>query len=139
MAVLADRVDLDIGSIKDYMVYTAKVGELVSHYTWASVLLCNQEYRRRQAAVHFHWDEHSQHLSTVILKEKSMTPGQTPPKQCTATSLGLHRRGKEICLQHNTGKCSYGGKCNFEYVCTVCLQAHPQCDLRMLQTPAKQD
>ena len=84
MAMLVDREDLHMGNIKDYMV---KVGELASCYTWASVLLYNQEYRCRQAVARFHWGADSQHMSTIMLKAKSTTPGQTTlPKQHTATA-----------------------------------------------------
>ena len=59
----------------------------------------------------------SQYLSTVLLKEKSATPGQTAlPKQRTAAGRRLGPGGKEVCLQFNAGKCSYGGKCRFEHV-----------------------
>ena len=41
MATLVDRGDpyQHMANIKDYMAYTAKVGELAFRYTWASVLL----------------------------------------------------------------------------------------------------
>ena len=47
-AALYDSDDLDHGAAKDYMAYPAKIGELASRYTWASVLAYDQEYRRRQ-------------------------------------------------------------------------------------------
>ena len=50
MATLVDRADLHGANIKDYMTYTAKVGELASHYIWASVLLYDQEYRWRRVS-----------------------------------------------------------------------------------------
>ena len=43
---LYDSDDLDHGAAKDYVAYTAKIGELASRYTWASVLAYDQEYRR---------------------------------------------------------------------------------------------
>ena len=75
MATLVNREDLHVGNIKDYMTYMVKVGELASCYTWASVLLYDQEYGCRQAAVHFCSGADSQHLSTIMLKAKSTTPG----------------------------------------------------------------
>ena len=39
MAALYDSGDLDYGAAKDYMAYTAKIGELASRYTWASPVL----------------------------------------------------------------------------------------------------
>ena len=84
MAALYDSDDLDHGAAKDYMAYTAKIGELVSRYTWASVLAYDQEYRRQQAAARFRWGSDSQHLCTVLLKEKAATP------------TGIKQRGGQI-------------------------------------------
>ena len=53
MAALYNSGDLDHITTKDYMAYTVKIGELASRYTWASVLVYDQEYWRRQAAVRF--------------------------------------------------------------------------------------
>ena len=140
MATLVDRGHLNRTNIKDYMAYTAKVGELAACYTWASMLLYDQEYRCLQAAACFHCGVDSQHLSAVLLKEKSATPGQTAlPKQRTTTGQWLGPGDKEVCLQFNAGKCLHSGKCNFEHEHTVCLQAHPQCDHHTSQTTTKQD
>ena len=43
MAALYDSDDMDHGAAKHYMAYTAKIGELASRYTWASVLAYDQE------------------------------------------------------------------------------------------------
>ncbi len=138
MAALYDSGDLDHGAAKDYMAYTAKIGELASRYTWASVLAYDQEYRRRQAAARFRWGSDSQHLCTVLLKEKAATP--TGIKQRGGqTGRRVGPGGKEVCIQYNHGKCSYGPRCNFEHVCLLCLQAHPQSDHRQQQATAKQE
>ena len=84
---------------------------MASRYTWASVR------PGIQVSARFRWGVDSQHLSTVLLKEKSATPGQTAlPKQRTAAGRRLGPGGKEVCLQFNAGKCSYGGTCHFEHV-----------------------
>ena len=119
MAALYDSGDLDHGASKDYNAYTAKIGELTSRYTWASVLAYDQEYRRRQAAARFRWGSDSQHPCTVLLKEKAATP--TGIKQRGGlTDRRVGPGGKEVCMQYNHGKCSYGPRCNFEHVCLLC-------------------
>ena len=96
------------------------------------------EYRRRQAAARFRWGSDSQHLCTVLLKEKAATP--TGIKQRGGqTGRRVGPGGKEVCIQYNHGKCSYGPRCNFEHVCLLCLQAHPQSDHRQQQATAKQE
>ena len=138
MAALYDSGDLDHGAAKDYMAYTAKIGELASRYTWASVLAYDQEYRRRQAAARFRCGSDSQHLCTVLLKEKAATP--TGIKQRGGqTGRRVGPGGREVCIQYNHGKCSYGPRCNFEHMCLLCLQAHPQSDHRQQQATTKQE
>ena len=97
IAALYDSGYLDHGAAKDYMAYTAKIGELASRYTWASVLAYDQEYRRRQAVARFRWGSDSQHLCTVLLKEKAATPtgikqrgGQTGLRVGTRRQRSVH-------------------------------------------------
>ena len=138
MAALYDSGDLGHGAAKDYMAYTAKIGELASRYTWASVLAYDQEYRCRQAAARFRWGSDSQHLCTVLLKEKAATPAGISQRG-GQTGRRVGPGGKEVCIQYNHGKCSYGPRCNFEHVCLLCLQVHPQSDHRQPQATAKEE
>ena len=96
VAALYDSDDLVHGTAKDYMAYTAMIGELASRNIWASVLAYDQEYRRRQAAARFRWGSDSQHLCTVLPKEKAATP--TGIKQ---TDRRVGPGGKEVCIQYN--------------------------------------
>ena len=97
MAALYDSDDLVHGTAKDYMAYTAKIVELASRYTWASVLAYDQEDRRRQAAARFRWGT----MCTVLLKEKAATPtGIKPRGRQTGRRVGPG--GKEACIQYST-------------------------------------
>ena len=139
MAALYDSDDLVHGTAKDNMAYTAKIGELASRYIWASVLEYDQEYRRRQAAARFRCGSDSQHLCTVLLKEKAATPTGIKPRG-GQTGRRVGPGGKEVCIQYNHGynTTKYGSRC-FEHVCLLCLQAHPQSDHRQQQATAKQE
>ena len=95
-AALYDSDDLDHGAAKDYMAYTTKIVELSSRYTWALVLAYDQEYRRRQAAARFRWGSDSQHLCTVLLKEKAATPTGTKPRGGQA-GRRVGPGGKQVC------------------------------------------
>ena len=106
MAALYDSDDLDHGAAKDYMAYTAKIGELASRYTWASVLAYDQEYRRRQAA-------DSQHLCTVLLKEKAATPTGIKPRG-GQTAAELDPAAKKCAYNTTTESVLMGPRCNFE-------------------------
>ena len=50
MAALYNCGNLDHITAKDYMAYTVKIGELALRYTWASVLVHDQEYWCQQVA-----------------------------------------------------------------------------------------
>ena len=105
--------------VHDYLVYTTKVGELATRFTWASVLLFDDDYRRRQAELDFRWGSDAPHLSMVVLKERpvnSKKPGEfKQPKAANAKSTSSH------CGYFNQGKeCPYGVDCKFPHVCAIC-------------------
>ena len=140
MAALQEKGKLPgTEELKDYMSYTAKIGELACRYTWASVLAYDNEYRTQQTANSFRWGCDTQHLATVTLREKlqGTTGGR---RQGDNSGMGTNRQdntgrrtgpgGKEICLLYNRGRCSYGPRCNFEHVCLLCAKGHAQVDHR---------
>ena len=134
MAALIDGGHLDLSSVKDYLAYTVKVGELACRYTWQSVLVYDTEYRTNQAAMRYRWGTDAPHLSMVALKEKQPQPlDKKRSGPAIDNTSGLQRRrgpsGREICLQFNSARgCSFGSKCNLEHLCLVCLGSHPKCD-----------
>lgn len=104
----------------DYLAYTAKVGELAGRYSWVSVLHYDNEYRLQQAAGGFRWGADSQHLATTLLREKQISTDKATTKGQRGATKKKGPGGKEICLQYNAGKCTFGAKCNFEHVCLTC-------------------
>ena len=127
MAKLLQSKSLSGSAVLDYLSYTAKVGELACRFTWASTLQYDNEYRLQQAAVGFRWGADSQHLATTLLREKPIekttTKGQGQRGGAgNNTSKKKGPGGREICLQYNAGKCTFGPKCNFEHVCLKCLK-----------------
>ena len=77
----------------------------------------------------FRWGLDSQYLRTMLLKEKVATPMCIKPHGGQA-GRRVGPSGKEVYVQFNHEKCSYGPRCNFEHVCLLCLQAHPHSDHR---------
>lgn len=126
MARLLDEGRLNGTGIKDYLSYTAKVGELACRFTWTSVLVYDNEYRQQQAAASFRWGSDSQHLSTTLLKEKPVTVATKTSRHTDNRDKKKGPGGKDICLQYNNGKCSFGARCNYEHVCLVCSKPHAQ-------------
>ena len=65
--------------VKQYLTYTEMIGELACRFTWTSVLLFDEEYRQRQAAVGFPWGTEAPHLSTVLLRDRQHGTEAPPP------------------------------------------------------------
>ena len=67
----------------DYLSHTSKMGELATRYTWSSVILLHDEYRRQQAAYRFHWGSDTPQLGL----------SSRPRRQVfSSTSLGYNHK-----------------------------------------------
>jgi hypothetical protein len=123
LARLMGDKDFDVGA---YVKYTEMVGELAARFTWASVMIFDDEYRQRQAREKFPWGRDAPHLSTITLRDR---PPQQQQQQGKKGQGGGNRRavgpsGKEVCIQFNRGQCSFGDKCHYEHVCSICSKDH---------------
>ena len=123
--------------VEQYLTYMEMIGELACRFTWTSVLLFDEEYRQRQAAVGFPWGTEAPYLSTVLLRDRQQgAASSTQQHRPHGQGQGGHRArplgatGREICLQFNTrGVCAFGNKCNFEHTCLTCgRDDHPSWD-----------
>ena len=108
-----EDVDFDAAS---YLRYTQMIGELAVRFTWASVVIFDDEYRQRQARTGFDLGTEALHLSTVLLRERPTAA--TAEKKKTVPQKG--RASGTVCIQFNRGHCNYGAQCNFEHTCMVC-------------------
>jgi hypothetical protein len=116
--------DTDVNA---YLAYTEMVGELAARYTWASVMVFDDEYRQRQARLGFQWGTEAPHLSTVVLRERQqqqpMTQHQHKAGRRPPRTVGPP--GRELCRQFNSGACGYGSSCQFQHACHTCGGDHP--------------
>ena len=53
--------------LKDYLVYSVKINQLASKFSWQKVLKYDGEYRLAQAKYSFPWSYDSHHMHTVLL------------------------------------------------------------------------
>ena len=85
--------------LDDYLAYTVKIGELATRFTWALVLLYDDDYRRRQAEMDFCWGSDAPHLSMVILKERpsSQKPGGGRPDYARQHQKPSFTSGRSRC------------------------------------------
>jgi hypothetical protein len=112
--------------VRAYLQYTEMVGELATRYSWVSVLLFDDEYRKRQATFKSKWGADAPHLSTVTLRERPQPPPKAKPGNPTR-----HQGppGREVCRQFNKGSCTYGALCKFDHACATCgSRDHPSRD-----------
>jgi hypothetical protein len=86
------------------------VGELATRFTWASVMIFDDEYRQRQAREKFPWGRDAPHLSTITLRDRHPQQQQQQGKkgQGGANRGAVGPSGKEFCIQFNRGQCSFG-------------------------------
>ena len=78
--------------VEQYLTYTEMIGELACRFTWTSVLLFDEEYRQRQAAVGFPWGTEAPHLSTVLLRDRQQgAAGSTQQRRPYSQGSGGHR------------------------------------------------
>jgi hypothetical protein len=105
-------------TVLDYLSHTAKMGELATRYTWASVITLDDEYRRRQAEFNFRWGADTPHMSTLVLRERD----RGKPKRPTAP---IKPKTMPTCNLFNYGKtCHYGRECRYQHVCAICGEGH---------------
>ena len=71
------------------------IGELACRFTWTSVLLFDEEYRQRQAAVGFPWGTEAPHLSTVLLRDRQQGTEPPPPPHLSTVLLRDRQQGTE--------------------------------------------
>jgi len=55
---------------QDYLAYVVKISGLIEDYTWQTVILYDNEYRKLQHHHQFPWGSDSQHLHTRFLKKR---------------------------------------------------------------------
>lgn len=122
---------MEMCGIHDYLSYTAKIGELATRFTWASVLHYDDEYRRNQSIMGFRWGSDSQHLTTVLLREREINskPQNRRSQNNQRVNKDAQSNEPQSCGYYNYGKnCPYGDKCIFPHTCAVCGKNHKKID-----------
>ena len=126
--ILQKLMEDDDFDVMAYLRYTAMIGELATRFTWASVLLFDDEYRKRQAENKFVWGTDAPHLSTVLLRERPPQPKAGKQGGNQAARPQATGGPGATCRQFNRGACTYGATCKYEHVCSVCGGLHASKD-----------
>ena len=77
------------------------MGELATRYTWSSVILLDDEYRRQQAAHGFRWGSDTPHMSMLVLREREKQKHRHPEDQ------PIKPQESPVCHMYNSGKNLY--------------------------------
>lgn len=132
--LIKDDVD-KLSTTLDYLSYTAKMGEYATRYTWSSVIIFDDEYRRRQAQFGFRWGSDSPHSSMLLLRERERLP---KPKYGVKPKVNSGNSG--TCNNYNNGReCIFGAKCRFRHECEICGSDHPSIKHKKEDEPRKEE
>lgn len=128
--ILAEFIEegMDTNGTLDYLSYTTKIGELGSRFTWVSVVNFDDEYRRNQSQMGYRWGSDSQHLSTVLLREREHKNNGNKTNY-SATNRKESNAETQYCGYYNFGRdCPYGNKCIYQHACNQCGKNHRKID-----------
>ena len=127
--------------LKDYLVYSVKINQLASKFSWQKVLKYDEEYRLAQAKYSFPWSYDSHHMHTVLLSGSPVSSnsprpmGQNVEYSRSVSTLDLATKtsnGQTICKNFNRFRGCGLDKCDFAHVCNcrfsgrACLLPHHQ-------------
>jgi hypothetical protein len=110
-----------------YLLYTLKVSELANVYTWRSVVLYDQAYRRAQAQEGFRWGCDRPHLDRMYLRHKNESNSTTHPQKSSQPSHRTPGSSGQICRNYQRNACGYGATCIHRHICSLpsCGGNHP--------------
>ena len=116
--------------ILDYLEYTADIGDYAQVCDIPSVMLYDQEYRKKQARKGAKWGTADIHLSTFYLQKKrgrhdASPTSVTPTPRAVKPPRQVDRRGVEICRSYNAWGCNRD-QCRYSHVCSLCKDPHPK-------------
>ena len=113
----------------DYLEYTADVGDYAQVCDIGTVMLYDNEYRKKQSRKDRKWGEDDIHLSTFYLqrRRKLDAPAASTSSQSRTNKAPkqFDRRGVEICKSYNGWGC-HRDTCRFSHVCSICKEGHPK-------------
>ena len=126
--------------VKGYLIYTVKINQLASKFSWLNVLNYDNEYRLAQAKYGFPWTYDCNHMHTFWLSGSPIQKAGTfsnkrYPRSYQNTDpsdlASVTDDGKTICRMFNRFRGCRLVECKFEHVCNriingrACLSPHP--------------
>ena len=101
------------GDILSYLDYVETVGNYAQVNTIFSVMIYDQEFRRKQAEKRRSWDCEDFYLAKYLLVKKDQTPDMRPRYNHQQSTV-------EICRNFNSPMGCYREHCRYTHVCLVC-------------------
>ena len=126
--------------LKDYLVYSVKINQLASKFSWRKVLKYDEEFWLAQAKYSFPWSYDSHHMHTVLLSGSPVSSnsprpmGQNVKYSRSVSTLDFATEtsnGQTVCKNFNRfsgcglDKCDFGHVCNHRFSGHACLLPHP--------------
>ena len=124
--IMAKLIDDDVlnsrEKLLDYLQYVQDFGDFAQVCEHNSLMIYDQEFRKKQATKGSSWAVSDVHLSTFYLhrRQRAAPAGQQHrnPRTNTPPRL-LDNEGKEICRNFNSNTCQREN-CRFSHVCSLC-------------------
>jgi len=118
-----------------YQRYTSQIGDWAQSYTWTSMMLFDNAFRKKQANEGLQWDDMNNiwGLAFLYLEKRpfKQSTSQRKPNPSLSNSVGPRMRdsnGQQICLKYNsTAGCTFAA-CKYSHCCLQpgCQGRHPQ-------------
>ena len=128
MFTLIREEKLQQGNLFQYLAYTVKVSEMAQVYTWQSILLYDQAYRKAQARENFKWGSDTPHVDRLHLRFREPKINLKPGSKATKQNLmGKKSTAQDTCGYFQNNSCPYGDTCKYRHVCRApgCGGNHP--------------
>ncbi len=131
---LIEHDQAPLTAIKDYLEYSAEVGDLCQTYTTSSVMLLDNAHRIRQHQQKTPWNDSDRHSRDFYLEKKITVSNANKQTNNIMPKASMKRRpvdsqGRNICLGYNNQQtgCTHPN-CNYQHVCAAagCGGPHPQ-------------
>ena len=108
--------------ISCYLQYVADVSDYAQVCEWESLMVYDNEYRKKQVSQNRRWGEDDIHLATFYLQRKGQSnrrPQVNTGSRPSRPPRLSDNNGVEICRNYNGQGC-FRNVCQYSHVCSVC-------------------
>ena len=106
-------------SLLDYLQYIQDFGDYAQVCEHSSLMIYDQEFRKKQATKGTSWGTNDIHLSTFYLQRRTQKTHGSRSRTTEKPPRLSDDRGHEVCRNFNNNSC-FRDNCRYSHVCSVC-------------------